>query len=289
MMRPTFGGRSGNLGYEFGSLHDKVPEGPMRGVFEALIEYSDQQHLINLSIDVKRGLRDLVKFHGWLPGVPPRGMMREKVIIGQRRDGSPHIAHCWIPDPEKASLVKRAYQMRAAGASLGEIHKETHLYGAINSYTDFWPRTIYYGTLTFADLVIENYCDPIVDKETWDKVKQIQAKFRQKHNLSADNPDHPRRRNSRFMLSGLARCGRCGSPLYGHSSKQRNGSRLDSYLCTRAYRNRDCTRQRIPSQHFEKAVLHSLREFLQKETLDQIAAELSHGQADRLEAHQIQI
>jgi hypothetical protein len=65
-------------------------------------------------------------------------------------------------------------QLTLAFQGLGEIMKETRIYSTVNSFTTFWPRTIYCGTLTYADLVIEDYCEPIVDKEIWDAVQKIQ-------------------------------------------------------------------------------------------------------------------
>ncbi|RMD60772.1 recombinase family protein, partial [Candidatus Parcubacteria bacterium] len=73
-------------GYEFASLNETIPEGPMGRVFEAIIDFKDEQFLLDLSTDVKRGLRNLVLTHGCVPGVPPRGLKRERVIIGTRRD-----------------------------------------------------------------------------------------------------------------------------------------------------------------------------------------------------------
>jgi hypothetical protein len=249
-------------GYVFHSLNDQIPEGPAGRIFEALIDYKDEQFLTDLSIDVKRGLRDLVTVYHCVPGVPPRGFMRQPVTIGNRRDGTPHIAHRWVPDPDIAPLVLEAFEMRSLGASLGEIQKQTALYGSINSYQTFWSNRLYIGTLEFGGMTIENYCDPIVPLPVWDAVQKRQAFYRGHHQLQGGSASHPRRQNSRFLLSGIARCARCGSPLYGHSSPQRNGSTLDSYFCTRAYRKRDCSKTRIPRQVFEDAVLSTLTGYI---------------------------
>lgn len=272
-----------SLGYIFYSLNDEIPDGPAGRIFEALIDYKDEQYLIDLSIDVKRGLRDLVRTHGCVPGVPPRGFKREPVMIGQRRNGSAHIGHRWVPDPETAPLVLRAFEMRANGASLGEIQLETHLYGGINSYRTFFSNKLYIGILEFGDLTIENYCEAIIQVPIWEAVQAKQRHYRGHHHVKAGSPDHPRRQNSKFLLSGLIRCARCGSPLYGHSSHQRNGTSYDSYFCTRAYRKRDCTRQRIPRQIVESAVISTLTDYiLQPEVMDNTRKILIDQQSGRL-------
>lgn len=261
-------------GYIFFSLNDVVPDGPAGRLLEAAIDYTDEQYLVNLSIDVKRGLRDLVEHYGCMPGTPPTGFMREKVIIGTRRDGKPHIAHRWVPDPLKAARVRQAFEMRAAGASLGEINKATRLFGSINSYRTFWPNQLYLGILHFGeDLVIENYCEPMVDRATWDLVQAIQGGYTRYKHMQGGSPDHPRRKASNFLLSGIAHCARCGAPLAGHTSHQRNGSKMTSYFCTRAYRTRDCTRHRIPKDTLEQAVIRELRDNWLKPEYLQAAAE----------------
>jgi site-specific DNA recombinase len=246
------------LGYIFHSMNDKVPDGPMGRLFEAAIDFKDEQYLTDLSLDVKRGLQNLVERYGCVPGSHPRGFMREPVTIGLRRDGTPHIAHKWLPDPDFIPRVRRAFEMRARRISLGDIHKETKLYSGINSYSTFFANTIYKGTLTFGEMVFENYCEPIVTPELWDQVQIVQNHYARRKHVATDSMDHPRRAKSRFLLSGIGRCALCGSPLFGRSSPQKSGKTYDSYFCTRAYRKRDCTKSRIPRETVENAVVTTL-------------------------------
>ena len=246
-------------GYIFYSLNDTIPDGPEGRIFEALIDYKDEQFLLDLSLDVKRGLHDLVAVYGCVPGVPPTGFMREKVIIGERRDGSQHVAARWVPDPLIAPRVRQAFELRAAGKSLGEINKVTNLFKSINSYRTFWPNKLYVGTLIFGDQVIENYCEPMVPQDIFDQVQARQNNFSRGKHMKADQLDHPRRVASTYLLSGLAFCARCGGPLYGSTSQQRNGSIMRSYFCSKAYRTRDCVRHRIPIDTFESTVVDVMR------------------------------
>jgi len=242
------------LGYIFHSMNDKVPDGPMGRLFEAAIDFKDEQYLEDLSLDVKRGLYSLVERYGCVPGSHPRGMKREPVTIGLRRDGTPHIAHKWVPDPAFIPRVRRAFEMRARKVSLGEIHKETKLYSGINSYSTFFANPIYKGTLEYGDETYENYCEPIVSAELWSQVQIVQNHYARRKHVATDSMDHPRRAKSRFLLSGIGRCAHCGSPLFGRSSPQKSGKTYDSYFCTRAYRKRDCTKSRIPRETVENAV-----------------------------------
>lgn len=265
------------------SMNDAIPEGPYGRIVELFIDLSDEEKRRQTSADTKRGLHDLVRLHGCVPGSPPTGFKRERVVIGRHRDGDPRVAHRWIPDPELAPRILKAFQMRASGATLGQIHGETHVLGSINSYATFWPNKIYIGTLEFGDQVYEHYCEPIVPQAIFLEVQRRQNGFQRQRAMKSGSIDHPRRASSRFLLSGLARCGRCGSPLYGHSSHRSNGKTLDSYFCTRAWRKRDCVRNRIPRDAIETAVLNSLTDYvLLPDTMRAAQRMLKRGLSSRL-------
>ena len=246
-------------GFIFHSLNDEIPDGPMGRLFEAAIDWKNEQFLEDLSRDVKRGLSELVLKYGAVPGTPPRGFKRVPISIGQRRDKSEHIAHRWEPDPEIAPLVQQAFEMKAVGRSLVEITATTGLFKSSNSYTSFFRNEIYIGILNFGGLVIEKYCDPLIDQATWQAVQARLKSTKARQHLTGDNPQHPRRRSA-WLLSGLAYCGACGSPLYGLSALQRNGSYYDRYHCTRAKRNHDCDAQAIPRRFLDQAVIGGLHD-----------------------------
>jgi hypothetical protein len=124
----------------------------------------------------------------------------------------------------------------------------------LNSYTTFWNNALYRGTLVYGDLTIENYCEPVVDQATWDIVQKI-SKTNTKHGHMKGLLNHPRRVHSNYLLSGLAKCGRCGAPLYGQVSPQRYGDAIESYRCNRGRRRRDCDLPRIPGYAFEQGIL----------------------------------
>ena len=274
-------------GYIFYSLNDDIPEGSMGKLFEAVIDWKNENFLEDLSRDTRRGLHDLVKNHGAVPGTPPRGFKREPITIGKRRNGQDRIAHRWTPNPDELPRIRQAFAMRAAGKTLAEIHVTTHLYGSLNSYQTFFTNKLYIGILEFGDLVIENYCEPVIDRITWETVQIFIKIFAKRLNLKAKsddpgNPHHPRRINSRYLLSGLLYCARCGSPMFGATAPQRSGKICDRYACARAYRRRDCDLMAVPQKAVEGAVLTTIREYiLQPEVMQQHQQLLQneHGRA----------
>ncbi len=248
------------LGYIFHSLTDDVPEGPIGRIVEAVIDYKNYQYLVDLSIDIQRGQRELVQLHGCIPGTPPKGFKRIPITLGLRRDGTPHIAHRWDPDPETRHLVLQAFEMRAAGASLETINNLTFLYKSISSYSTFFANQIYIGTLCFSDMTIENYCEPIVPPATWQAVQNIQRKFAGKHHMNSEN-EHPRRTTSRYLLSGLLRCTQCDGVINGNTSSYRGTKATDTYACANV-RKHKCTARRIPRELLEKTIIESVTTYI---------------------------
>lgn len=263
-------------GYLLHSLNDAIPEGNMGRVFEAIVDWKNQQFLEDLSRDIKRGLGSLVREYGAVPGTPPRGFKREAIHIGKRRDGREHVAHRWVIDPETAPRVQRAFEMRAAGMSLAAINVETGLFGSLNSYATFFSNRLYIGILEFGDLVIDGYCAALVDVDTWEAVQS-----RRKTRMSG--AQHPRRMHSNYLLSGLAYCARCGSPLFGSSHPQKSGNVWQAYRCTGQKRRRDCDLPQIPRKALERAVIETLLEYV---LTPEVAAEQQRTILDNSEQHE---
>lgn len=242
------------------SLIDDVPPGRYQYAFEAFIDLANQDKSEQNSAEAKRGLGWNFITYGVIPGTPPRGFMRVPVETVSR-DGVSRTLHRWQPDPETAPLVRQAFEMRAAGRSLAEINAATMLYGSLNSYRTFWQNRLYLGIMEFGDQVNETYCTPIVNVDTWQKCQEISKKFTQHRHMQSER-EHPRRMASSYLLSGLPRCARCGSPMWGQTSPQRNGDSIEAYRCTQSHRRRDCDLPRIPAHALEQAIIKELAQAL---------------------------
>jgi DNA invertase Pin-like site-specific DNA recombinase len=253
-------------GYILHSLQDNIPEGPEGRLIEAVIDFMSDRFLDDLSIDVKRGLHHLVTAYGALPGLPPRGFFRQPIQLPNRRDGSPHIGHRWVPDPDLWQTCRLAWTMRRAGASYAQINKETHLYTSLNSYKTFYSNRLYIGELVYGDLVIPDYAPPLIDQPTWDAVQILN--HRPVHPAAHDPECHPRRIHSAYLLSGLAVCARCGAPLSGGSSPGRprkNGQPAAAwryYRCSAATRKRSCDAPKIPANALERTILDEVNHYI---------------------------
>jgi DNA invertase Pin-like site-specific DNA recombinase len=220
-------------GYVLISLGDEVPEGEYAPIVEVLIDWKNERYLRDLGRDVTRGLHDLAE-RGFAPGGrPPKGYMPEKVVVGQRRDGSPHIVSRWVIDPEKVDLVRTAWTMRSRGASYAEIHEATLLHRSKSSYASMFANETYRGVRKCGELRIERGLEPIIDDGIWEAVQAL----RRQHTRRQCSPgEHPRRRSSPYLLSGLAVCALCGAMMNGGTDNVRRGCPWIYYLCARKKR-----------------------------------------------------
>ena len=278
------------MGYEILSMNDSIPEGLNGRLFEAAIDWMNARFLEDLSTDVKRGLRHIVENHAAIPGTPPKGFKREPVQIGARRDGRPHIVNRWVPDPELWDRCLLAWQMRAAGNSYGKIHEKTRLFKTIHSYTTFFRNKIYLGTMEFGDLTIEGYCEPLITQVIWDTVQNLNKHYAKKQRMSGDNPNHPRRENSPYLLSGLLYCSHCGSPMNGlgvYSGNKKPGqvARWYYYRCSNKQSQRtQCPATKIPQKILEEMVIEQITEFiLAPQNLEMVLRSLQNDHATMIQ------
>ena len=240
------------------SLTDPIPDGPYARFVETLIDISNEERSRQTSIDAKDGLRSIVS-QGAVPGTPPRGFKRMPIFTINTRTGEERKNHKWVPDKKLIHQVRKAFRMRASGSTLFEIHKATRLYSSLNSYRTFFTNPIYIGILEFGDMVIEKYCDPIIDMSTWNAVQEkIKATSQTRFGAS-----HPKRVTSIYLLSGIIRCARCSAPLNGNTiTRPALQGRDEGYRCSRAKRRRDCDAGRISRQKIEDLVLSTLTDYI---------------------------
>ncbi|PKO03083.1 MAG: hypothetical protein CVU43_04690 [Chloroflexi bacterium HGW-Chloroflexi-5] len=248
-------------GYILYSVQDQIPDSDFGRFFESALDFTNSRFLKDMSADVKRGLNHLVTTYGAMPGTPPRGFMRQPVDIPSHRSGADHKACRWVPDPKTWELCKLAFKMRAAGSTYREISNATGLYRSTNCFPTFFNNRLYLGELVYGDLVIPNYCEPLVDQTTWDAVRAMEES-KKRPMRGPDNKNHPKRVASSFLLSGLVYCVRCGAPMNGKVVAFKDEKPYTYYTCSRAGRRHDCTARKIPQTVLELAVLDVIRDYV---------------------------
>ena len=122
---------------------------------------------------------------------------------------------------------------------------------------------------------IEDGIPPIVDKETWERVKL---------RMSSNKRNGANKAKETYLLSGLIECEVCGSTYVGHCSTNSKGYKTRYYVCGNKYRTRTCQAANINAEDIETLVLRELREYLTtvdaNQVFEEIAAQMNSASPD---------
>jgi DNA invertase Pin-like site-specific DNA recombinase len=177
-------------------------------LMEDLTEYRDAKFREDLARDVVRGMYDELA-----AGRPvfrvPRGYRIDQVD-GQRR---------MLIDPRFEAAVRLAWEMRAAGHSIMDIHEQVDLYRTRQAYSGMFRNRAYLGLVAWRGREYPDFCPPLITPAQWTAVQAVGATH-----------VHPRRARSTFLLSGLTWC-ECGRPMFGQHNHGRAGASYGYYRC----------------------------------------------------------
>ena len=170
--------------------------------------------------------------------------------------GRKKVAH----DPEEAPILLDLIDYylvhqskRKALVYLHTKHQVAMTYGAL---TNLLSNTMLYGA--FRDNPA--YCDPYIDKATFDTLQEIQ-KRNVKENTS---------QNRAYIFSGLILCPFCGSRLKGAQFQQKTKSGktiLKKYRCANNKRNVTCPFNKVVAETtMQKMMLAKIEQFFENES-----------------------
>ncbi|MDD5511190.1 MAG: recombinase family protein [Dehalococcoidales bacterium] len=257
-------------GIEVISINEPFDDSPTGRLMEGVIESIDEFYSANLGQDIKRGLRENARRGFFNGSKPPYGFHKVPV-----RDGT-KIRSRLEPDPEGSASVKvvrRIFDLALNDAGCKDIARILNREGIRTSTGSYWGKTTvhkvltneaYAGTLVWGGrpghpairsgeppVRVEGAWEPIIDKETFNMVKEKMAQRK---------PEvvHPRVVPSFYLLSGLLYCS-CGMAMIGRSAKSH---RYYYYMCNRSFKQgRDSCRARIlPKDKLEGLVIKQIKE-----------------------------
>jgi DNA invertase Pin-like site-specific DNA recombinase len=248
------------------SVSEPIPEGHFGTLIERIIEWMDEFYLVNLGVEVERGMTE--RFSRGEPIVPaPFGY-----INGEKT---------YIPDEESgnADIVREIFQRYADGekqriiaVSLGERGVRTR-YGNIpdNRWVEYILRNhSYIGKLRKSRnsdraisrkdydeekiIVIDGHHEPLISVELWDKVQKLLDEQKKKY------PKHAKREQPvEYMLKGLVRCSACEGGM-ALASAVSGKSKVRTMQCCNYSRGSCHTSHSITMPRIETAVIKGLKE-----------------------------
>ena len=236
---------------------EQIPDTPEGVILEGLLESMAEYYSLQLSTNVRRGLRESVKKSKRI-GPLPYGYTAgpDKVIT---------------VDPFAASVVKQIFRDYAAGKSMKEICSGLMDSGiratggtpwTINKLTALLKNRKYIGEYAIKGEIIGSI-PALVDQETFDKVREMMARNRRAPKKEWSYTD--------YLLTGKLFCGHCEEPMVGVSGTGRHGGVYHYYDCM-GHRRRKCKKKAVRKEWIEDLVLTQIRLILDDgELLEKIA------------------
>lgn len=199
------------------SMSEPLIEGPFGSLIERMIEWMDEYYSIRLSGEVLRGMEEKAMRNGYQL-VPPLGYQ----AVGE---GKPYVIN-----EEEYKIVQFIFdQFDQHGANYTAISRKLNEAGYLTRRNSpFEARTVrrilknpfYYGLVTWKDISFMGDHEVRLTKEEYDlRMKRIQGSFKPKRRRDVSSCKH--------WLSGLLKCGYCGSTL----SWSGNGTRSPFFQC----------------------------------------------------------
>lgn len=239
------------------------------GLGQHMVLQSRQKSIAGKRIRAERGL-----FCG---GTPPLGY---DVVGGQ-----------YVINPREAEAVRLIFERYAAGASYAEIIAEVERLGIRTKQGNRLERTAlhdilknerYTGRYIWFDreerhmhkhvgrdnpdkIVIDGGIPPIISKEVYETVSERMT----------SNKAHRRTSYRDYLLSGLIRCGECGSAMSGVTTVSR-GKAYPRYICLGKRTEKKCSLKNVKADELDSYIVKILREqILNEAVLDGAARRLS--------------
>ena len=224
------GARLRMAGYKIFSLQQPIMDtSPFAKVMEAMYFASAQNQSDMISADVRRALQNNFQKYKVIPRSNiPDGWIAVPVSMGTFSNGEPRTGYKAEPDPILAPRIRQAIDQRFNGATLLEMRV---IIGGIFAEKPkeyirrLMLRPLLYGQFTYGGHTMEDYCEPIIDKDTFDKLQLYNEYAPREH----EKPQGHFSQN-RALLSNLLYCGVCGKRAF-INRRTAKGKLYETYYC----------------------------------------------------------
>ena len=215
------------------SITEHADDSPTGKLMEAIIESVDEFYSENLAQEVVRGMREAASRGFFLGSKAPFGYTRVKISDGAKERPTLEV------DTATAPVVKEIFENSLSGNGLKEICKTLNGRGITNrgkhwnkgglhylltdeAYTGaaVWGRTSKVEKAQ-EPVRVEGAWPALVSRELFDAVQEAMRD-------RAPKVQRPARVGSKFLLSGLLKCGVCGRPYRAQGAKS---GQFAYYIC----------------------------------------------------------
>lgn len=257
------------------SINEPTENTPVGRLMEGMIEGLDEFYSDNLGEEVTRGMRESASRGFYLSYRAPYGYSKVKVADGGKIRTKLEL------DSVRAPITHSIFKSVISGKGVVEVARELNSKGIASAKGKSWTKgtiysmlnnELYTGTVVWGrnskrglePIKVAGACPAIVDIDTFNTAQQMMAS-------RAPKLVHPRVVSSRFLLSGLARCGYCGRSLTGQDAKS---GKFAYYVCGSLTKKGagSCDFKYLNASKFEKAIIDEIKKsVLTKENLLDLA------------------
>ena len=198
----------------------------------------------------------------WVSSHAPFGYNRIMVPDGPKKRPTLEI------NPDTSRIVRRIFDLAEAGKGTLEITRILNNEGIASPRGKLWGKTSVHGILTniaYTGTLVwgegaKDKGEPVRVEQAFPAVVS-KAQFRRVNQLMrsrAPKFSHPRRVGSSYLLSGLAKCKACNSPLTGRFAKS---GQYAYYVCPTNIKvgKHACETPTLNARRFEELVVNRIR------------------------------
>ena len=241
------------------SATEAISDNPEGVILEAVLEASAEYYSLELSQKIKRGYRESMIKGNFIGGSVPMGYKVEnkKLVI----------------DEENAHVIKWVFEQYANGVNKKVIINELTAKGiysksgkpyGITAFQNALRCKKYIGIMEWSDIVIEDGCPALIDRDTFDKV-QAHLDLNRKAGAM-------KKARVEYILYGKRFCGHCGTNMIGDAGTSRSGERHHYYSCQKHKNYKECDKKSEKKDFLEWYVVEQTIEYvLTPERMDLIA------------------
>ena len=244
------------------SITEHADDSPTGKLMEAIIESLDEFYSENLATEVLRGMREAASRGFWVSSHAPFGYNRVMVQDGPKKRPTLEI------NPDASRIVRRIFDLAEAAKGTLQITRILNNEGIASPRGKLWGKTsvhgiltneAYTGTLVWGEgakdkgepVRVEKAFPAVVTKTQFRRVNQLMRS-------RAPKFSNPRRVGSSYLLSGLAKCQACNSPLTGRFAKS---GQYAYYVCPTNIKvgKHACETPTLNARRFEELVVNRIR------------------------------
>jgi len=264
-------------GIQIISTNENIDDGPTGRLLEGIIESIDEFYSANLSQDTVRGLKENTMRGFWNGGVAPFGYDFEFVQVGNNTKRKLKVNNAY------AVIVKKIFRLSLEGKGYKEIARSLNDEGYKRKKGNHWTSSsigyilsnpIYTGCLfwnegkhnpkTETPIIKVPKTHTIIISEKEYKEARANIKSRTREII------HPRTLSSKYLLSAILRCKKCGSAMTACSAKS---GKFHYYYCQTYLKKgkKHCDQKMIPVKKIEPLIINTIKgKILTKENIKKL-------------------